>query len=44
MKKFIALAALVLMSMVTTTVYAQESNAQTPCRPQSPKETQSAHA
>lgn len=28
MKKFIALAALVLMSMVTTTVYAQESNAQ----------------
>ena len=28
MKKFIALAALVLTSMVTTTVYAQESNAQ----------------
>ena len=28
MKKFIALAALVLVSMVTTTVYAQESSAQ----------------
>lgn len=42
MKKFIALAALVLMSMVTTTVYAQESNAAV--QTAKPKETQSAHA
>ena len=43
MKKFIALAALVLTSMVTTTVYAQEST-HNAVQTAKPKETQSAHA
>ena len=41
MKKFIALAALVLVSMVTTTMYAQESNVVQTAKP---KETQNAPA
>lgn len=43
MKKFIALAALVLVSMVTTTMYAQESSTHV-VQTAKPKETQNAPA
>lgn len=43
MKKFIALAAVVLVSMATTTMYAQESRAEKRAD-RKPKETQNVHA
>lgn len=43
MKKFIALAAVVLVSMATTTMYAQESRAKS-AQTVKPKETQNVHA
>ena len=44
MKKFIALAAVVLVSMATTTMYAQESRAEKATQTVKPKETQNVHA
>ena len=43
MKKFIALAAVVLVSMATTTMYAQESELKS-AQTVKPKETQNVHA